>query len=60
MKNERDISLSKNTISSIMKRLHIASSYQRKKFRKPYIKEFINITTFRQHILMKVSEKNFL
>ena len=36
VKSERDISLSKNTISSIMKRLHIASSYQRKKFRKPY------------------------
>ena len=36
VKSERDISLSKDTVSSIMKRLHIASSYQRKKFRKPY------------------------
>ena len=36
MKNERGIYLSKNTISSIMRYLRIVSSYQRKKFRKPY------------------------
>ena len=36
VKSERDVSLSKNTVSSIMRQLHIASSYQRKKFRKPY------------------------
>ena len=36
VKIEKNISLSKNTVSSIMSCLDIASSYQRKKFRKPY------------------------
>ena len=36
VKVEKNISLSKNTVSSIMSCLDIASSYQRKKFRKPY------------------------
>ena len=49
VKSERDISLSKNTISSIMKRLHIASSYQRKKFRKPYKRG--EITSYPSNIL---------
>ena len=49
VKRERDISLSKNTISSIMKRLHIASSYQRKKFRKPYKRG--EITSYPSNIL---------
>ena len=49
VKSERDISLSKNTISSIMKRFHIASSYQRKKFRKPYKRG--EITSYPSNIL---------
>lgn len=36
IRNERGICISKNTVSSIMKSLHIASLYQNKKFRKPY------------------------
>ena len=36
IKSGQDISVSKDTISSIMKRLHIASFYQGKKFRKLY------------------------
>ena len=34
--SKRGIALSKATVSSIMKRLRIASCYQRKRFRKPY------------------------
>ena len=36
VKSESDIALSKNTVSSIMSHLRIASSYQRRRFRKPY------------------------
>ena len=36
IRSEKNILLSKNTVSSIMRCLEIASSYQRKKFRKPY------------------------
>ena len=36
VRDEKDISVSKNTISSIMKNLRIVSSCQRKKFRKSY------------------------
>ena len=36
IKDEKNIFVSKDTVSSIMKRLHIVSFYQRKKFRKPY------------------------
>ena len=36
VKDKREIFLSKNTVSSIMRRLHIVSFYQRKKFRKAY------------------------
>ena len=49
VKNERDISLSKDTVLSIMKRLHIASFYQRKKFRKSYKKG--EITAYPSNIL---------
>ena len=49
VKREKDIFLSKNTISSIMKHLCIASSYQRKKFRKPY--ERGEITSYPCNIL---------
>ena len=49
VKSERDISLSKNTVASIMKRLHIASSYQRKKFRKSYKRG--EITSYPSNIL---------
>lgn len=36
LKSESDIALSKNTVSSIMDHLRIASSYQRRKFRNSY------------------------
>ena len=49
VKSEREVSLSKNTVSSIIKRLHIASSYQRKKFRKPYKRG--EITSYPSNIL---------
>ena len=49
IKSEKDIFLSKNTVSSIMKCLHIASFYQRKRFRKPY--ERGEITTYPYNIL---------
>ena len=49
IKSEKDISLSKNTVSSIMTCLHIGSFYQRKKFRKPYKRG--EITTYPHNIL---------
>ena len=49
IKSERDISLSKSTVSSVMRALHIVSFYQRKKFRKPYEKG--EITSYPPNIL---------
>ena len=49
VRNEKDIFLSKAMVSSIMKGLHIASVYQRKKFRKPY--ERGEITDYPSNIL---------
>ena len=49
IRSEKNISLSKDTISSIMKHLDIVSFYQRKKFRKAYKRG--EITEYPQNLL---------
>lgn len=49
VRDEKDISVSKSTVSSIMKHLRISSFYQRKKFRKPYDRG--EITVYPQNVL---------
>ena len=49
IRSDKQILISKNTVSSIMKRLHICSFYQRKKFRKPYSRG--EITAYPQNVL---------